>query len=243
MDNLVWQARVDLAAALRLAVRFELNEGIANHFSFALPGDDERFLVNPYGVHWSQIQARDILVVDRHGNVHEGEGEADRTAVCIHGQVHLRHPRARCVLHTHMPHATALTAIEDGRLEPISQTALLFHGDVAYDDSYGGLATSVEEGDRIAVALGDKRILFLANHGVIVIGKTIAGAFHDLYYLERACELQVLAMSTGRPLKRIGANVAASTFDPRWIAAPTYGASHFAALKRVLDAEEPSYAA
>lgn len=243
MDNSVWQARVDMAAALRLAVRFGLNEGIANHFSFALPGDDERFLVNPHGVHWSQIQARDILVVDRHGHVHEGEGEAERTAVCIHGQVHLRHPRARCVLHTHMPHATALTAIEDGRLEPISQTALMFHGDVAYDDSYGGLATSEEEGDRIAEALGDKRILFLANHGVIVVGNTIAGAFNDLYYLERACQLQVLAMSTGRPLKHIGANVAASTFDPSRREEQIYGDTHFAALKRVLDAEEPSYAA
>ena len=237
------QARVDLAAALRLAVRFGLNEGIANHFSFALPGREERYLLNPHGVHWSQVRARDILVVDRHGEVLDGEGEAERTAVCIHGQVHLRHPRARCVLHTHMPYATALTAIEDGRLEPVNQNSLMFYGDVAYDEDYGGLADSEEEGARIADALGDKRVLFLANHGVIVVGTTIAGAFNDLYYLERACLVQVLAMSTGRPLKRVGDNLAAKTFDPDRREHEVYGEAHFAALKRVLDAEDPAYAA
>ena len=237
------QAKIDLAAALRLAVRFGLNEGIANHFSFALPGSDERFLLNPHGVHWSQVRARDILVVDSQGEVLEGEGEAERTAICIHGQVHVRHPRARCVLHTHMPYATALTAIEDGRLEPVNQNSLMFYDDVAYDDAYGGLAASEEEGARIADALGEKRVLFLANHGVIVVGNTIAAAFTDLYYLERACLVQVLAMSTGRPLKRVGDNTAASTFDPARREHEIYGETHFAALKRILDAEEPAYAA
>lgn len=243
MNDTVTQARVDLAAALRLAVRFGLNEGIANHFSFALPGDEERFLLNPHGIHWSQVRARDILVVDRHGEVLEGDGEAERTAICIHGQVHRLHPRAHCVLHTHMPYATALTAVEGGRLEPVNQNSLMFHGDVAYDEDYGGLATTEDEGARIAAALGDKRVLFLANHGVIVVGSTIAGAFNDLYYLERACQIQVLAMSTGRPLKRVGDNLAANTFDPSRREEDIYGETHFAALKRVLDAEDPAYAA
>lgn len=243
MTDAVAQARGDLAAALRLAVRFDLNEGIANHFSFAPPGAEDRFLLNPHGVHWSQVRAGDILLVDRHGAVLDGEGEADTSAICIHGQVHLRQPRARCVLHTHMPYATALTAIADGRLEPVHQNALMFHGDVAYDDEYGGLATSEEEGARLAAALGDKRVLFLANHGVIVVGKTIAEAFVDLYYLERACRVQVLAMSTGRPLRPVGDNVAAGTFDPARREDYVYARTHFAALKRVLDAEDPSYAA
>ena len=237
------QAKIDLAAALRLAARFGLSEGIANHFSFALPGRDDRYLLNPHGVHWSQVRARDILVVDSQGEVLEGEGEAERTAICIHGQVHVRHPRARCVLHTHMPYATALTAIEDGRLEPVNQNSLMFYDDVAYDDDYAGLAESEQEGTRIADALGEKRVLFLANHGVIVVGTSIATAFNDLYYLERACLVQVLAMSTGRPLKRVGHNTAAATFDPEQREHQVYGEAHFAALKRVLDAEEPGYAA
>ena len=244
MSESIEQARVDLAAALRLAVRFDLHEGIDNHFSYALPGMDDRFLLHPYGLHWSEVSADDIMVVDQEGRVLEGEGEVEVSAFAIHSRIHRRHPRARCVLHTHMPYATALTAVEEGRLEPVNQNSLRFHGDVAYDDDYGGLANDVEEGDRIAAALGDKRIAFLANHGVIVVGATIAGAFDDLYFLERACRLQVLAMATGRPLKRVGENLAADTsaLFRRNNGGP-YGEAHFAALKRQLDREEPDYAA
>ena len=244
MNDPLWQARVDLAAALRLAARFDMNEGIANHFSFVVPGETDRFMLTPYGIYWSQIKASDILVVDSQGQVYEGDpGAVDQSAICIHGQVHLRYPNARCVFHTHMPYATALTAIEEGRLEPISQNALMFYDDVAYDDNYGGLALDADEGARIAATLGDKRILFMANHGVLVAGQTIPQVFFDLYYLERACQVQVLAMSTGRPLRRVGDNVAATTFDPAWRTKETRGKTHFAALKRLLDAEDPSYAA
>jgi len=243
MSKSIEEARVDLAAALRLAVRFDLHEGIDNHFSYALPGMDDRFLLHPYGLHWSEVTAGDIMVVDQEGQVVEGEGEVEISAFAIHSRIHRQHPRARCVLHTHMPYATALTAVEDGRLEPINQNVLRFHGDVAYDDDYGGLANDLDEGDRIAAALGDKRVAFLANHGVIVVGATIAGAFDDLYFLERACRLQVLAMATGRPLKRVGENLAADTaaLFRRNNGSP-YGETHFAALKRQLDREEPSYA-
>ncbi len=243
MSKSIEEARVDLAAALRLAVRFDLHEGIDNHFSYALPGMDDRFLLHPYGLHWSEVTAGDIMVVDQEGQVVEGEGEVEISAFAIHSRIHTQHPRARCVLHTHMPYATALTAVEDGRLEPINQNALRFYGDVAYDDDYGGLANDLEEGDRIAAALGDKRVAFLANHGVIVVGATIAGAFDDLYFLERACRLQVLAMATGRPLKRVGENLAADTaaLFRRNNGGP-YGETHFAALKRQLDREEPDYA-
>ncbi len=243
MGEEIRQARVDLAAALRLAVRFGLQEGICNHFSYAVPGQDDRFLLSPYGTHWSQLGARDLLLVDGAGRVLEGGGEAETAAFCIHAPIHQRHPRARAVLHCHMPYATALTSIEDGRLEPVTQNALRFHGDVAYDDDYNGVAEDPAEGARMAEALGDKRVLFLANHGVIVVGETMAQAFDDLYYLERACEVQVLAMSTGRPLKRVGDNLAGS-FSAAWHAKDgRYGKAHFAALKRVLDAEEPGYTA
>ncbi|MFQ5773060.1 MAG: aldolase [Kiloniellaceae bacterium] len=243
MNEPLREARNDLAAALRLAARFGLHEGICNHFSTAAPDAADRFLINPYGVHWSQVRARDVLLVNGDGEVIEGDGEVEASAFCIHSQVHLRHPGARCVLHTHMPYATALTAVEGGRLEPVHQNSLRFYGDVAYDESYNGPANEREEGARIAAALGAKRVLFLANHGVIVVGPSVAKAFSDLYYLERACQVQVLAMSTGRPLKRVGDNLAAGAFDQRRGADDPYARAHFAALKRLLDGEDPGYAA
>lgn len=242
MDMDHWQARVDLAAALRLAARFGLHEGICNHFSCALNEGGDRFLLNPWGVHWSQVKAGDLLLLDGEGRVLEGAGEVERSAFCIHSQVHRQNPRARCVLHTHMPYATSLTAIEDGRLLPVNQNALRFYGDVAYDDDYGGLAEDVAEGARIADAMNGKRVLFMANHGVLVVGPTPAQAFNDLYYLERACQVQVLAMSTGRPLRLVGDNLAAQTFTRDGPAGDPYAERHFAALKTLLEAEDASYA-
>ncbi|MEQ8357586.1 MAG: aldolase [Kiloniellaceae bacterium] len=240
MDDSLTQARIDLAAALRLAARFDLNEGICNHFSFAPAERPDAFLVNPFGKHWSQLTAGDLLLVDHDGKVLEGEGELEVTAFCIHSRIHRDHPRAACVLHTHMPYATTLTSLEDTPLEPISQNALRYYNDVAYDDGYNGIATEVDEGERMARALGDKKVLFLANHGVVVVGPNIASAFEDLYYLERACQLQVLAHSTGRPLRRISDNIAGATFkDPD--KQQHYADMHFAALKKLLDAEDRSY--
>ncbi len=240
MDDALTQARIDLAAALRLAARFDLNEGICNHFSYAPPQRPGTFLVNPFGIHWSQLTASDLLLVGNDGSVLEGEGELEITAFCIHSRIHMENPRAACVLHTHMPYATALTSLEDTPLEPISQNALRYYNDVAYDGSYNGLATAVDEGERMARALGDKRVLFLANHGVVVIGPNIARAFEDLYYLERACKVQVLAQSTGRPLRRVSDNIAGATFkSPE--KQQHYADAHFAALKRLLDAEDRSY--
>ena len=238
MNDTHRQARTDLAAALRLAARMGLSEGICNHFSYAVPGGEDRFLLNPHGLHWSEIRSGDLLVVDATGKVLEGRGEAEVSAICIHAPLHRRHPRGRCVLHSHMPYATALTAIEDGKLEPVIQNALRFYGDVAYDRDYGGLAQEADEGERIAGAMGDKRVLFMANHGIIVVGDSIAAAFDDLYYLERACQTQVLAMSTGRPLKRISDNLAATAFAEWAGREGSYARAHFEALKRLLDRED-----
>ena len=240
MDRTLNDARINLAAAFRLAARFDLHEGICNHFSYAPPERPGCFLVNPFGIHWSQVSASDLLLVDNEGRVLEGKGELETTAFCIHSRIHMRHPRAACVLHTHMPYATTLTSLEDTPLEPISQNALRYYNDVAYDTNYNGIATEVDEGERMAAAMGDKRILFLANHGVVVVGDSIEKAFEDLYYLERACQLQVLALSTGRPLKRVTDNVAATTFS-RPDAELHYAQTHFAALKRLLDAEDAGY--
>lgn len=236
-----WQERTDLAAALRLAAYFNLHEGVDNHFSYALPDTEDWFLLNPYGLHWSEVRARDLLLLDAKGNVIEGEGEAEITAISIHAPVHRAHQRARCVLHTHMPYATALTSIEDGQLEPVSQNALRYHGDVAYDRQYNGLANDQAEGERLALVMGNKRVLFMENHGVLVVGESIAAAIDDLYFLERACQVQVLAMSTGRLLKRVTGNMAA-TFGAWPGRDGHYARTHFSALKRLLDRDNPGYA-
>ena len=235
------QARVDLAAAFRLAVRMDLHEGVCNHFTFMLP-DGKRFLLNPYGLHWSEVTASNLLALDATGRVLEGDGEAERTAFYIHSRIHLANPKAACVLHTHMPYATALTLTEPGRLEMVEQNALRFADDIAYDDTYNGLVADDAEGDRLARVLGSKRVLFLANHGVIVVGPGVAEAYDLMYYLERACRLQVLARATGLPLRKVRPEVVRDTYRMILADTPKYAAAHFSALKRILDREEPGYA-
>jgi ribulose-5-phosphate 4-epimerase/fuculose-1-phosphate aldolase len=207
--TLLDEARAELACALRAADEFGLGEGVCNHFSLALP--DGRILINPQGVHWREMQPDDLVLLDAEGIQIDGRYPVEPTAFFIHGAVHRRVPQAACVLHTHMPHATALTMIDGGRLAMAHQNALRFHEAIAYDDDYNGLALDAAEGERIAQRMAQARVLFLANHGVIVTGPSVAWAFDDLYFLERACLLQVLAMSTGRPLKPIAPHVAART--------------------------------
>ena len=235
------QARIDLAAAFRWAVRMNFHEGVCNHFSLAVPGEADRFLINPHGLHFSEIRASDLCILDAEGNAHGGYHPPEPTAFYIHSAIHRTNPKAACVLHTHMPYATALCLVEQGRLEMVSQNALRYLGQIAYDDRYNGLVLDFEEGFRIAEVLGDKRVLFLANHGVIVVGPTVADAFDDLYYLERACQHQVLAMSTGRSLKPIDPQVAAMTCEQ--IEGERLNAQlHFQALKRMLERDAPDYA-
>ena len=236
--------RIDLAAAFRLAVRLDLHEGVCNHFSVMLP-DGKRFLLNQYGLHWSEVTAGNLLALDGAGNVLQGEGEYEKTAFYIHSRIHLANPRATCVLHTHMPYATALTLLEGGRLEMVEQNALRFHNDIAYDDIYNGLVVDNTEGDRLAQAMGNKRVMFLANHGVIVVGQTVAEAFDAMYYLERACRLQVLARSvaanSGGKLRPVRPEVVSTAYRMMLADAPKYAGAHFEALKRILDREEPAY--
>lgn len=232
--------RVDLAAAFRLAVRLDLHEGVCNHLSVMLPGG-KTFLLNRYGLHWSEVSASNLLTLDADGNVLQGEGEVEKTAFYIHSRIHLANPRAACVLHTHMPYATALTLLEGGRLEMVEQNALRFHDDIAYDDVYNGLVVDNAEGDRLARALGGKRVLFLANHGVIVVGPSVAEAFDAMYYLERACRLQVLARSMGGKLRPVRPEVIRDAYRMMLADAPRYAGAHFEALKRILDREEPAY--
>lgn len=236
------ELRRQLAATFRLAVRFGLHEGVCNHFSVRIPGDEELYLINPMGLHWSEITASNLLLVDGAGVVLEGDGVAEATAFFIHTEGHKARPDAQCIMHTHMPYATALTCVEGGRLRFVHQNSLRFWGRLAYDDDYNGLAMDAEEGSRISAgAAGGEDIVFLAHHGVVVHGRSIAQAFNDLYYLERAAQVQVLAASTGLPLREISPNVAAAT-AAQFASVFEFEANyHFDALERILSVEAPDY--
>jgi len=212
----------------------------------AVPGSDgkiqgDRFLINPYGWHWSEITASSLVLADDKGNVLEGSNAIEDSAFFIHSRVHIEVPSARVVLHNHMPYTTALTLLEDGRLEMCEQNALQFDGRIAYDDEYNGLALDSNEGDRIANKMGEASILFMACHGVIVTGESVARAFTDLYYLERASMFQVLARSTGSNLRQISDSVREATRGQMDKELPLIGERHFSALRRILDREEPDY--
>ena len=240
------RARIDLAAAHRLACLQGYNEGIFNHFTLMVTGKTDRFLVIPFGLHWSEITASVFLEVDFEGSVLAGQGEIERSAYCIHAPVHRLVPEAKCVLHTHMPFASALTRLQNGRLQPTGQTEAALAGMSAYDDDYTGLALDPSEGERLAKVLGSKQILFMANHGVMVVGRSIAEAYDRLYYLERACQVQIYAMSTGQPLKMVSPAVIARTqqqfADVATTGTPPYE-RHFEALKRTLDRAGADYKA
>ncbi len=238
----LWQARVDLAASLRMAARFGLEEGICNHFSAMVPGRDDLFLVNPYGLMFREVTASSILVCDFDGNVVDGEGQPEATAFFIHARLHKRLPRARAAFHTHMPYSTALSMVEGEPLIWAGQTSLKFYGRVAVDEHYNGLALDEAEGDRIAEAMGDADVVFLRNHGVMVTAPTIAMAWDDLYYLERAAEVQVKAMSTGRPFRLISPDLAQKTQDQMRPADEESGRLHLEAVKRLLMREASEFA-
>ena len=201
--------REDLALALRAAAHHGLSEGVCNHFSVSVPGAADRYLINPRGLHWSEIGADDIVLIDGEGRVLEGRHRVEPTALFIHAAVH-RITGHAVVLHTHMPYATTLTLTADRALDPtLSQNAMRYIGRIAVDADYNGLALDHREGERIATAMRGKDIAFLGNHGVVVAGARIDHAYDDLYYLERSCQHQVLAASTSRPLVAVPAALAA----------------------------------
>lgn len=233
--------RLDLAVAHRWAARWGWNEGVVNHFTALVPGYRDRFYAIPYGVHWSEVNARDFVTVDLDGNVLEGDGEIELTSLLIHGAMHRGLPQAEVILHTHQPHITALTCLEDQTVEMVSQHVLHFPGRIAYMNTYG-LATERSIGDLINDAIGTCDILLMANHGVTICGATVSQAFDDLYTLDRACQLQVMALSTGKPMRRIAEEAVARMAGPARAKAIEEGDYHFRALRRLLWREEPSIA-
>lgn len=200
--------REDLALALRAAAHHGLSEGVCNHFSVEIPDGSGRFLLNPRGLLWEEILADDIVMVNEQGLLLAGRHSVEPTAMHIHAAIH-QVAGKKCVMHTHMPYATALTLTANRALDTtLSQNAMRFHGRVVTDANYNGLALDDREGKRIAHALENADIAFLGNHGVVVCADRIDYAYDDLYFLERACMMQVLAMSTGQPLMPVNNQLA-----------------------------------
>ena len=237
-----WHLRVDLAAAFRLAARMNWHEAVANHFSAAVSADGRQFLMNPRWKHFSRIKASELLLLDTDDAETMNRPNApDQSAWCIHGNLHAKLPQARCVLHLHPPYATALASLADPEIKPIDQNTARFYNRVTIDKAYGGIAHVQEEGERIAGALGNQRRMIMGNHGVLVVADSVAAAFDDMYYLERACQTLVLAYSTGRPLNVMSPELAEQTALD-WQDYSESAVAHFDEMKKILDQTEPNYA-
>ena len=239
--NVLAQGREDLVALFRISALHGYNEAIDNHFSLAVDGHDDLFLLNAYGPHWSETRTSDIVLVDLDGNVVDGTGSGAITAMQIHRQLHRARPDARCIMHTHMPYASAVACTKGGFNERLTQNAMSFYGTVA-TLSYGGQVEGDAEGLRLAKAVAKgANVIFLQNHGVIVIGKTPAQAWLRTYFLERACEVQVLAQSTGDELV-LAPKKDAQLTNSQWEKNSDEEAPPlFAAMKRLLDRDQPRW--
>ena len=231
----------DLAAVFRWTAKLNMNEGIANHFSACLPNSND-FYVNGSGLHFSSIKASDMVLVEQNKieEIKKKPELVDPTALNIHGVIHKKVPHARCILHVHSKYATALSALKDPTLQPIDQNTMRFYNRVAIYDDFGGLGFE-EESHKMAAAIGNNRSMLLANHGILTVGQTVAQAFDELYYFEKACETYITALSTNKELKIANSKVAEKTAQ-EWENYPVnMGDQHLKAIRSILDKEDPSY--
>lgn len=247
------ELRVQLAAAYRMIHRLGWSELIWTHTTVRVPGPEHHFLINPYGYRFDEVCASNLVKVDMDGKIVEFArgAEINPAGFVIHSAIHMTRPDARCVMHTHTVAGMAVAALESGLL-PISMYAIGFHNRVAYH-AYEGPSLDLSERERLAANLADKNVLILRNHGLLTCGETIAQAFVRMYRLQRACEIQLAAQATGSKLVvppeeicRLSAELSDDFFDPNAEANKGYSRNpnpEFTALMRLLDKEDPSYAA
>ena len=238
-----WTERCDLAAAFRWTARHDMHEAVANHFSLVISDDGRKFLMNPNQKHFARIRASDLIIVDLDDpGTMTGPNAPDPTAYGLHGGIHAHVPHARCAMHCHSIFATVLASLEDSRLPPIDQNCATFFNRVIIDEEYGGLAFE-EEGARCAALFDDpsKKVMVMGNHGVLVIGQTVAETFNRLYYFERAAETYIRALQTGRKLRVLSDAIAEKTAK-ELEAYPEQDERHLAELRAILEAEGSDYA-
>ena len=232
--------RIALACAFRWAARLDLDEAVANHFSVAVDDAGTRFLMNPRGRHFARVRASELLLLDAADERTMQRPDApDPTAWALHGAIHRQVRHARCLLHVHSKYATVLACLADPTLPPIEQNAMRFRGRVTVDEEFGGMGLD-DEAERVARVAGATPILLLRHHGVMVIGESVARAFDDLYFFERACATYITALQTGRELRIVSDAVAART-ERQWRDYPDLSDHHFRELQAILDREDPSY--
>ena len=237
-----WQLRVDLAAAFRLAAMYDWHEAVANHLSVAVSADGKTFLMNPRWRHFSQIRASQLLLLDADNTATMNRPDApDLTAWCLHGRLHASLPHARCIIHLHPAYSTAVASLANPEILPIDQNTARFYNRVAVDNNFGGMANTGAEGDRLARLMGNRQIMMMGNHGILVGAATVAEAFDLTFYLERACRNLVLAYQTGQKLHVMTPAVAEKTAR-EWEADRAQFVAHFEEMKKILDVREPSYA-
>tara|TARA_B100000029_G_C17397865_1_gene895888 strand:- start:15 stop:728 length:714 start_codon:yes stop_codon:yes gene_type:complete len=226
-----------LAAAFRWFARLDMNEGVANHFSLAVSDDGQKFLMNPVGKYWSKIKSSDILELDARNEPENIGPVVDETAWCIHGAIHRKVPNARCVMHLHPRYSTALSCLKDPKLPALNQESMMFFNRVSYDLEFGGLGVG-DEGERIASKIGNNSILMMGQHGILVIGSSVAETFNKMYYFERAARIYITALQTGKELIFSSDEIAEKTAQQ---SENYYSDCHFNAVLDVLNEEEPEY--
>ena len=241
-----WKARVELAAAYRLCAIMEWSDMISTHISCRVPGRHDQFLINPYGMMFEEITASSLIKIDVEGNkCSESPYNANKAGFVIHSAVHMGRADAHCVMHLHTTYGTAVSMLKRGLL-PISQQALTALSLVRYH-VYEGVAFELGERERLLADLNDGAMLILRNHGTLTVGATIGEAFHRMHRLERACKLQILAMSGGEKINELpkdlvqyGMNQGKQIYSAGGQSAG--GALVWAALMRKLDRDNPGYA-
>jgi ribulose-5-phosphate 4-epimerase/fuculose-1-phosphate aldolase len=240
-SNLIKQAKIELAAACRWAARLELQSGVCNHFSVAVPGRPDLMLINPEGYFWAEVTVGSLVTATHDGTVVSDNGNTvETTAFCIHAPIHRLRPQAKVVLHTHMNHATAICTRAGGVVAPIYLSASGMYGSIAYDRNYAGAALTPAEGERLAGLLGDKMVLMMDNHGPLVVGASVGEAFLRLMYLEETCRIQLLAEAGGAKLQPIPDALIAFEADAAERFAG-YGQNFMTAVIRRLSREEPDF--
>ena len=191
-----WQIRVDLAAAYRMVAHFGWDDLIFTHLSARVPGPEHHFLLNPYNLMFEEVTASSLVKVDVNGNPVEPTPFITNPAgFVIHSALHMAREDAHAVMHLHTPHGQAVSAHRDGLL-PLTQTAMLVRDEIAFHE-YEGVAVDLDERERLVADLGDKSLMLLRNHGTLATGESVGECFSKLYYLERACQAQVMALAAG----------------------------------------------
>ncbi|MCA1197241.1 class II aldolase/adducin family protein [Sphingomonas sp. R647] len=241
MSDAEWEARQQLAAAYRVFDHLGWSEMIYNHITLKVPGEDHSFLINPFGLHFSEVKASNLVKIDIDGNkLDDSPYPVNRAGFVQHAVFHRNLPDVHCIMHTHTTAGMAVSSLEGG-LQPINFYACNFAGQIAYHD-FEGVTVRDEEGARLVANLGDKRMLLLRNHGIVAMGRTLPEAFIKHWSLQRACEIQLATLSMGTPLTVSPEVVAVHQRDLHMAQVPGGpGAADFAAMVRLVDRVDRSW--